>query len=88
MLRDGLSSQFDAMFHDQSSAQFEQCLSVSIMEFVQNSTSRRGRECLENVRHKEIIGKSQLACQVVLVREIGDLKERVSRAVPISGSHG
>jgi len=63
VLRDCLSRQAKLMLHSQATAQLEKGLAIPINEFVKNRTARRSSDCLEDIAHNRMIGKSILACQ-------------------------
>lgn len=72
MLRDRLPGGGQAVFHGESSAQFEQGLTVVIGQFVENCPPGRIGECFEDRSligvHTPTIGKYLLAYQVEVVR--------------------
>lgn len=64
MLRDRLPGKRDLMFHGQPCTQLKESLTIPIDQLVEDRASYGRDECLEDVAHRFIIGKSRLACQL------------------------
>jgi hypothetical protein len=74
VLRDRLSGRTHAVLGREPGAEFEQGLSVSFRELVEDGPACGIGECLEHVSHNSTIGKQRLACQ----RRLAPLVERHS----------
>ena len=57
----------------QADAQLIQRLAVPIAQLVENGAPRRCCQCIEEIGHGEILGKSGLACQGWTLLRRGDL---------------
>ena len=61
VLRNGLTREPDPVLHHEPPADFEECLVVSLAQFIQDRSSRRSRKRFKDVYHGRTIGKSTLA---------------------------
>ena len=52
MLCDRLSAQTEVTFHGQTIPQFEQCLAVTLDQFIENGALRWSSQCLDDINPK------------------------------------
>jgi hypothetical protein len=63
VLANRLAGQRELMHHRESRAEGEERLAALCTQLVEEQAPRRRGEGFEEIRHSQIIGKSQLACQ-------------------------